>query len=353
MSLFLETQMKDHLGLIAKREEGGEESNLVLSLGTLSAKTLTGKEDRAKQTNHIETDEVDGDLSLGLEYFQQAPSPDNHDNLKGPKKDVVAEEIISHQQTNMKRARVSVRARCDTPTMNDGCHWRKYGQKTAKGNPCPRAYYRCTIAPGCPVRKQVQRCAEDMSILITTYEGTHNHALPLSATAVASTTSAAASMLVSGSLTSSASQMQSQFASSHPTVTLDLTAPSSTPQLKISHPAASRYYPSSSFGFAPWNRSSSGAPSQVAASQSALTEAIAGAITSHPSFRSALAAAITSYIGGEHGAPPHGLFVEDGSSRINDVHVHRQPEKEKALAMQAPRSSTVFDSLNLNLNQIQ
>ncbi|KAH7838968.1 hypothetical protein Vadar_033232 [Vaccinium darrowii] len=65
----------------------------------------------------------------------------------------------------------------------DEYSWRKYGQKPIKGSPHPRGYYKCSSMRGCPARKHVERCLEDPSMLIVTYEGEHNHQKLLSQSA--------------------------------------------------------------------------------------------------------------------------------------------------------------------------
>nr|QCV57350.1 WRKY transcription factor [Fagopyrum tataricum] len=62
--------------------------------------------------------------------------------------------------------------------VKDGYQWRKYGQKVTRDNPSPRAYFKCSFAPLCPVKKKVQRSVDDSTVLVVTYEGMHNHKKP-------------------------------------------------------------------------------------------------------------------------------------------------------------------------------
>ncbi|KAK7368105.1 hypothetical protein VNO80_10127 [Phaseolus coccineus] len=384
--------------------EESEESELVsLSLGI----SFKGKIKDERKHYKREDEGMDKRLTLGLDinldpvdHVEAANISSTASSLRGGKEEGPSEmwppskflktmknvdKSEASQNDQPKKTRVSIRARCDTQTMNDGCQWRKYGQKMAKGNPCPRAYYRCTVSPLCPVRKQVQRCAEDMTILITTYEGTHNHPLPMSATAMACTTSAAASMLQCPSLSSehghelvnSAISSITKFSApnynpdnalnfstyqisrphqfyfpnssisslnSHPTITLDLTAPPTSSNSSFTHMPkysstnlnfSSDFSPlQSSMPPSPWssysfdsralthNRNHGGYLSNTGIQNQPYLEhlhqpicttnnnfpqrflpdsiiAATKAITSNPKFQSVLATALTTYVGSE------------------------------------------------------
>ncbi|KAL7582455.1 probable WRKY transcription factor 26 [Lactuca sativa] len=78
----------------------------------------------------------------------------------------------------VREPRVVVQTTSDIDILDDGYRWRKYGQKVVKGNPNPRSYYKCTSS-GCSVRKHVERASQDLRSVITTYEGKHNHDVPM------------------------------------------------------------------------------------------------------------------------------------------------------------------------------
>ncbi|KAF8391977.1 hypothetical protein HHK36_022317 [Tetracentron sinense] len=79
-----------------------------------------------------------------------------------------------HRTKKVYRPRFAFQTRSADDILDDGFRWRKYGQKAVKNSIYPRSYYRCTHHT-CNVKKQVQRLSKDTSIVVTTYEGIHNH----------------------------------------------------------------------------------------------------------------------------------------------------------------------------------
>ncbi|KAF8099134.1 hypothetical protein N665_0251s0056 [Sinapis alba] len=132
-----------------------------------ASSTFSNEEDEDDRGTH-------GSASLG--YDGGGGGEGDESESKRRKLEAYAAEMSGATRA-IREPRVVVQTTSDVDILDDGYRWRKYGQKVVKGNPNPRSYYKCT-APGCTVRKHVERASHDLKSVITTYEGKHNHDVP-------------------------------------------------------------------------------------------------------------------------------------------------------------------------------
>ncbi|KAI5595826.1 hypothetical protein BDE02_03G165400 [Populus trichocarpa] len=191
------------------------------------------------------------DNNIVMNGHSESSSTDEESSKK-PREEVIKDKIS--------KAYVRTEAGDTSLIVKDGYQWRKYGQKVTRDNPSPRAYFKCSFAPSCPVKKKVQRSIEDQSVLVATYEGEHNHPHP----------SMEATSGSNRSLTLGPAPCIASLASSGPTITLDLTKSKSRNDDRSSKPRA-----------------------DTPEVRKFLVEQMASSLTKDPNFTAALASAIS------------------------------------------------------------
>nr|QBL97996.1 WRKY164 [Pinus massoniana] len=204
---------------------------------------------KKRKINYMQLEQTDNEITPSMDE-----SPCHHGQSPN-KKLQVPNKGFSEQRAAAKKRIVAERTRSEKSAGSDGCQWRKYGQKMTRNNPLPRSYYKCAWAPACPVKKQVQRCAQDPTIVITTYEGEHTHSV--SPLAMAVMHAGSSNQLIGEGMNTENVVADNQFipciatvstSSTFPTITLDLTDDRpSRPSLQLQPPhlTAGRFQQSS------------------------------------------------------------------------------------------------------------
>ncbi|KAL8507922.1 hypothetical protein ACS0TY_018466 [Phlomoides rotata] len=153
----LSCSQSDHVGAGRSSTISGGADNIPVtpnSPASFSSQEIGGEEDSSKNTR---------DLQLNACEDGEGKSK----NVKVKKK----------EEKKKKEARFAFVTKSEVDNLEDGYRWRKYGQKAVKNSPFPRSYYRCT-SQKCNVKKRFERSYQDPTVVITTYEGQHNHHSP-------------------------------------------------------------------------------------------------------------------------------------------------------------------------------
>ncbi|XP_051116103.1 WRKY transcription factor WRKY62-like [Andrographis paniculata] len=87
------------------------------------------------------------------------PQPNLRQTSKPQKQDIVVEKSLEE-------------------LMAESWAWRKVGQKSIKGSPHQRIYFRCIAYRGCAAKRKVEQHATKADKFVVTYYGEHTHLIP-------------------------------------------------------------------------------------------------------------------------------------------------------------------------------
>ncbi|MCD7457208.1 hypothetical protein HAX54_034473 [Datura stramonium] len=82
--------------------------------------------------------------------------------------------------------------------VDDTWIWRKCGEKSIRGSPFPRNYYRCSTSKDCNAKKQIEKSPKNDNRFLVAYYGEHNHTPPTKRSFVAGYNACSKSILPKG-----------------------------------------------------------------------------------------------------------------------------------------------------------